>query len=342
MTINDITLRSQEFVEGAKQFQDQRRDQATSEMGRSIQGMGQQLIDNRRYEQQYQMQQQRMQQELAMQQADANMRMASHQQEMQLNQIKLQQMAQIDAVDMSREQLRAMKTQNDMAELERDKQRKLFEGMDRHTKLDEINSLMKSAGGLEQLYMGGYILREDGSGLIYSPDEAKKRLGDFSNQGITREQRDRAQQISLANAHLKAFNYDAANRILSQLEGGTPPQAGGQTTPQAPAVAEKPTSPEAEAIVSGSQWAGGGIPANIANSIANLLSTQRKAFAEALRSGAESGRALTDVGDEEIVRRAITEISKSTQSPMKFSALYWLTQRGAITPEQANAMWGAK
>lgn len=127
MTVNDITFRSQQMVEGARQFQDQRRDQANANIGNTVQNLGNQLVDMQRYDREFAVRQQAMQSELAMQQADAGMRLALQQQELQSNQYKLQQMAAIDAVDMSREQLRSMKLENDAREYSLEQQKKMAE-----------------------------------------------------------------------------------------------------------------------------------------------------------------------------------------------------------------------
>lgn len=366
MTVNDITFRSQQHVEGARQFQDQRRDSAMQGIGNAVQGLGQQIQETQRYQQEFAFQQQQAEREFAMQSADANMRLALQQQEMQFNQQKLQQMAQIDMVDMSREQLRSAKLQNDSAELEFKRQQKLFEtmGEDRTAKtfaevskvlsLSDLNEIGYEPDPIGKTWSKMDLGTEEGLAKQASRREALRRSSGVGPD--TQAQRDlngyyNARQKAEMAGDMATVAY--LDERIEQLTGGGQPQAQRQQ-PARVAPADQPLVDEVASIVSpaassgeivGQLAQGGGmgafkqgVPPEVSKSVSQWLVANRSAIHQRL-SGAKSSNGRTWLGENpEATVRRLANTLRNPSDPNRIAVLNMLLAAGAITREQAEGM----
>lgn len=359
MTVNDITFRSQQQVEGARQFQDQRRDSAMQGIGNAVQGLGQQIQETQRYQQEFAFQQQQAEREFAMQSADANMRLALQQQEMQFNQQKLQQMAQIDMVDMSREQLRSAKLQNDSAELEFKRQQKLFETMGEDRTAKTFAEINKTMSALEWNELG---FEPDPTSMTFKPVDEKTQaarresLKRSSSVGPdTQAQRDlngyyNARQKAEMAGDMATVAY--LDERIEQLTGGQAPAQRPQAARVAPA--DQPLVDEVASIVSpaassgeivGQLAQGGGmgafkqgVPPEVSKSVSQWLVANRSAIHQRL-SGAKSSNGRTWLGENpEATVRRLANTLRNPSDPNRIAVLNMLLAAGAITREQAEGM----
>lgn len=361
MTVNDITFRSQQQVEGAQQFQDQRRDSAMQGIGNAVQGLGQQIQETQRYQQEFAFQQQQAEREFAMQSADANMKLALQQQEMQFNQQKLQQMAQIDMVDMSREQLRSAKLQNDSAELEFKRQQKLFETMGEDRTAKTFAEINKTMSALEWNELG---FEPDPTSMTFKPVDEKTqaaRRESLKRQSSFRDPDSQMQQTlnGLYNAIQKAEEDGDENTAsflrerVQQLTGGSQPQAQRQQ-PARVAPADQSLVDEVASIVSpaassgeivGQLAQGGGmgafkqgVPPEVSKSVSQWLVANRSAIHQRL-SGAKSSNGRTWLGENpEATVRRLANTLRNPSDPNRIAVLNMLLAAGAITREQAEGM----
>lgn len=360
MTVNDITFRSQQQVEGARQFQDQRRDSAMQGIGNAVQGLGQQIQETQRYQQEFAFQQQQAEREFAMQSADANMRLALQQQEMQFNQQKLQQMAQIDMVDMSREQLRSAKLQNDSAELEFKRQQKLFETMGEDRTAKTFAEINKTMSALEWNELG---FEPDPTSMTFKPVDEKTqaaRREALKRQSSFRDPDSQMQQTlnGFYNARQKAeMAGDMAtvaylDERIEQLTGGQAPAQRPQAARVAPA--DQSLVDEVASIVSpaassgeivGQLAQGGGmgsfkqgVPPEVSKSVSQWLVANRSAIHQRL-SGAKSSNGRTWLGENpEATVRRLANTLRNPSDPNRIAVLNMLLAAGAITREQAEGM----
>jgi len=365
MTVNDITFRSQQQVEGARQFQDQRRDSAMQGIGNAVQGLGQQIQATQRYEQEFAFQQQQAEREFAMQSADANMKLILQQQEMQFNQQKLQQMAQIDMVDMSREQLRSAKLQNEATELELKRQQKLFDtmGEDRTAKtFAEVNKVLS----LAELNELGF--EPDPIGMTWNKMDLSTKEG-LEKQSSRREALKRASGVSQNTQTQRDLNgfYNARDKAeeagdmatvaflderIQQLTGGQPQAQRQQPARVAPA--DQSLVDEVASIVSpaassgeivGQLAQGGGmdsfkqgVPPEVSKSVSQWLVANRSAIHQRL-AGAKSSNGRTWLGENpEATVRRLANTLRSPGDPNRIAVLNMLLAAGAITREQAEGM----
>lgn len=362
MTVNDITFRSQQQVEGAQQFQDQRRDGAMQGIGNAVQGLGQQIQATQRYEQEFAFQQQQAEREFAMQNADANMRLALQQQEMQFNQQKLQQMAQIDMVDMSREQLRSAKLQNQATEMELKRQQKLFDTMGEDRTAKTFAEINKTMSALEWNELG---FEPDPTSMTFKPVDEKtqaSRRESLKRQSSSRDPDAQMQQTlnGLYNAIEKADldgddqTADFLRQRVQQLTGGGgQPQAQRQQSARV-APADQSLVDEVASIVSpaassneivGQLAQGGGmdsfkqgVPPEVSKSVSQWLVANRSAIHQRL-AGAKSSSGRTWLGENpEATVRRLANTLRNPGDPNRIAVLNMLLAAGAITREQAEGM----
>lgn len=362
MTVNDITLRSQSFVESARQGQDQRRDQANANIGNTIQGFGNQLVDMHRYEREFALKQQAMQQELAMQRADADMRLALQQQEMQSNQYKLQQMAQIDAVDAGRMQLDSMKLDYEMRKYEFE-ERKKAAGPELEAKLQEVRARTLAAlGGARGAVTFGYdplTLRKMSES---ERDEALKRVdqvyGSDGVDGLTATRRDLTPIMSAlskaredlteesdpqARESLKR-NIAKLQSMADELSGGAP-AGGGQATQQPKKASPEMKSKVLTSLKSGRiQRSGGGtqdlmqmgLDDAVAEKISTYLEANKAAIGAEVRGGQAKGREGA-MSDDDAVGLILQALSRRG-APEFQGAIQHLMQLGVLTQYEASAL----
>lgn len=343
MTVNDITFRSQQQVEGARQFQDQRRDSAMQGIGNAVQGLGQQIQATQRYEQEFAFQQQQAEREFAMQSADANMKLALQQQEMQFNQQKLQQMAQIDMVDMSREQLRSAKLQNDSAELEFKRQQKLFETMGEDRTAKTFAEINKTMSALEWNELG---FEPDPTSMTFKPVDEKTqaaRRESLKRQSSFRDPDSQMQQTlnGLYNAIQKAEEDGDENTAsflrerVQQLTGGNQPKAASRVAPSK----ESGEFATMLAGITGGSGASVFEPSESDKQMAAKLYEMRSTLTKWLNSNKAPGReGSKDVTDKEAVQYVV-DVLRGPPGEDRDDAVQWLYSIGAVDQATARTLY---
>ena len=344
MTVNDITFRSQQQVEGARQFQDQRRDSAMQGIGNTVQGLGQQIQATQRYEQEFAFQQQQAEREFAMQSADANMRLALQQQEMQFNQQKLQQMAQIDMVDMSREQLRSAKLQNQATELELKRQQKMFDTMGEDRTAKTFAEINKTMSALEWNELG---FEPDPTSMTFKPVDEKtqaSRRESLKRQSSFRDPDAQMQQTlnGLYNAIEKAVedgDENTANYLrerVQQLTGGGQPQASRR------AAAPSKESNEFATMLAGVTGGSGASvfePSNADKQMAAKLYEMRGILTKWYNSNKAPGReGSKDMSEQEAVQHVV-DVLRGPPGEDRDDAVKWLYSIGDVDQETARTLY---
>jgi hypothetical protein len=222
----DVQMRSQQMVNQSQQFYDAQRYQSMQQMGQSL------------------MQAPGMIQDIMIRQQDAKMRLAQQQQEFQGNALKLQAMMAIDQADVSREQARSAKLQNDAMEQDMMLRRRQLDLQEQSSQREGAAAMLRAAGGLPGLQEAGidYDFR---TGAFSEMDE-KRRLevstGSRQNQQRLEQAEERRRMEFEYKALMEQGSVDEANAILRQYRGET---ASPTPAPRSqPAAASAPMSPE--------------------------------------------------------------------------------------------------
>lgn len=154
MSDSNITLRSQEYGQRSRMFYDQQRFQSDQQMVQTLQ--------------------QQVGMEMQRQEADIGFRLAIDQQQQQRSIQKIQMAHAIDQMDLSREQVRGARLQNQSIELELQERQRMLDPFERN-KQQAIFEI-KGSGGLLEMRRAGWVPKDPKNlmgGFKYDPDAAK-------------------------------------------------------------------------------------------------------------------------------------------------------------------------
>lgn len=136
--------------------------------------------------------------------ADSALRLQEQEIQAQFQKNKMATMLMVDQVDASREQLRAMKLQNDAAEMQNSRFQEQYESSKRD-KVAELNQgFIKSLGGMKGLLAAGYGIDANQNIVKLSPEEAQAALDRLKSAPDSEDRLNQAERRRAAEAIIRA------------------------------------------------------------------------------------------------------------------------------------------
>lgn len=201
----DVQMRSQQMVNQSQQFYDAQRYESMQQMGQSLmQGPG-------------------IVQDMMLRQQDAKMRLALQQQEFQGNALKLQAMMAIDQADVSREQARAAKLQNDAMELDMRMRMQASQQQEALGKKQSFADILRAAGGVRGAAAAGIGVNLE-KGEFEPMDAEQMRAVQAQFQGDDERLQaaeDRRRMEFEYKALMEQGDIDQAGAVLRKYRGDT-------------------------------------------------------------------------------------------------------------------------
>lgn len=325
----DVTMRSQQMANQSQQFYDSQRYQSMAQTGQAI------------------AQAPAMLQEIQIRQQDADMRLALQQQEFQGNAMKLQAMQAIDQADMSREQVRSAKLQNDAIEFDmRSKQQQL--GMQQEQMYEaRTANLVRAFGGGSGLARMGLKWNPQSGGI---EKMSATEWADATKSASLSEKREERLQLqrefSMYNESGDEEGKQSVLERLREMEGrpAVPRQ------PQQPSITPEQQRTNDDQVrqltamlmplgQGGSPYSPPTIGVDRFEAIAKFMVARKDELHQKASSVQKGDRKNMMVGKDadETVRMYLSEL-RNPNSPWRAGLLTSLVRGGVITPEEAQKL----
>lgn len=308
----DVQMRSQQMVNQSQQFYDSQRYASMDQMGRSLmQGPG-------------------IVQEIMHRQQDAKMRLSLQEQEFQQNNIKLQAMMAIDQADLSRENLRSLKLQNDAMQQDIQLRNRDSQLKEQQLSQNSAAEMLRAAGGLPGLVESGMTFDFSTKSFRALNEDERKQFTrqTYDAQNRLNEAEKRRAFESEFDALQKLGRFEEAEQLLNQYRG-VPSSAASSSN----AISVK----KVEANISKALQSRGenvvGLPASAAPHIANWMVSNRGLLLDQMKRAAKSNGWSQDSVDkmtEDQAIEAFTKLLNQHGSPQLTAFIEFMNARGAF------------